>query len=56
METPICEGHGSWLEHIEFDGETYWTIEDPFDDWHLPNEKKLPISVEQEFFLESDSG
>lgn len=50
----IAEGHGSWLEYIEFDGKMYWTIEDEIPQWKSVNDSRLRPDL-KEFLLESDS-
>jgi len=29
----LSTGLGSWLSFVEFDGEVFWTIDDPFSEW-----------------------
>jgi len=32
VKTEICKGSGSWLSHLEIDGELYWKLEDQVED------------------------
>jgi len=38
----VCSGSGSWLSHLEIEGEMYWRIDESGDEqWIEPEEKKL---------------
>lgn len=37
-EEVICEGTGSYLEFLEFDGERYWEMGEEWGEWHKPEE------------------
>jgi len=38
----ICSGSGSWLSHLEIEGELYWKVVDPIQDaWIVSNAPKL---------------
>jgi hypothetical protein len=50
----VSEGQGSWLEYIEFDGKTYWTIDEERPQWKLVNDDRVSDD-KKEFLLESDS-
>ena len=50
----MCEGTGSWLEYIQFDGEIYWTIDDERLKWVMSNDPSLPESM-RDYMLPSDS-
>jgi len=50
----VAEGHGSWLEYIEFDGKTYWTIEEELPTWKFVNDARLN-EEHKEHLLSSDS-
>lgn len=50
----ISEGSGSWLEYIEFDGKTYWTVEDEKPEWISADHPTLESHF-QEHLLPSDS-
>lgn len=45
-----AQGSGSWLSHIEFNGELFWQIDQEFPEWQLPEKLDDP-----EFLLPSDS-
>ena len=38
----VSEGFGSWLEWIEFDGKTYWTVNDKYGVWKKSDDESLP--------------
>jgi len=43
QKTELCKGSGSWLSHLEIDGDLYWKIQDPVEDiWLDDDNKKLP--------------
>jgi len=50
----VSEGQGSWLEYIEFDGKTYWTIDEELPQWKLVNDDRVSDDKKQ-CLLESDS-
>lgn len=50
----VSEGHGSWLEYLEFDGKVYWTINDEPGTWKNPDDPTLS-DENREYFLHSDS-
>lgn len=50
----VCEGSGSWLEYIEFEGKPFWSVDDDYDQWYLVNDRSLPEQL-HEHLLESDS-
>jgi hypothetical protein len=33
----LATGCGSWLSFVEFEGETFWHIEDKYPEWELPS-------------------
>jgi hypothetical protein len=50
----ICEGSGSWLESIEFDGKVYWKVLEDCPKWIPLSCDEVPIET-REILLESDS-
>eukprot|EP00347_Sterkiella_histriomuscorum_P017855 403347716 len=46
-------GTGSWLSHLEFNGETYWQLSDVYNEWLLP--QPIDGSEEAVKVLPSDS-
>jgi hypothetical protein len=50
----VAEGQGSWLEYIDFGGETYWTIDEEVPQWKLVNDDRLREDF-KEYLLQSDS-
>jgi len=43
VKTPICEGTGSWLSHLQVDGKLYWKIDENSEDpWIEDVNKRLP--------------
>lgn len=50
----VCEGSGSWLEYIQFNGKVYWKIDDDRPSWLLPTDPAVPEEL-KDFFLPSDS-
>jgi hypothetical protein len=42
------------LESLEFEGQTYWTIEEEIPQWKMVNDETLPDEM-KEFLLPSDS-
>jgi len=50
----VAEGQGSWLEYIEFEGKTYWTIEEEVPQWKLVNDDRLREDFKA-YLLPSDS-
>lgn len=50
----VAEGQGSWLEYIEFDGKTYWSIDEEIPSWKMVNDDRLRTEF-KEHLLESDS-
>lgn len=50
----VCEGSGSWLEYLQFDGQVYWTVEDDRPSWIMTNDEKVPEAL-KEYVLPSDS-
>lgn len=50
----VCEGSGSWLEFIQFEGKVYWTIEDEKAEWLFPDDDTLREEA-REYLLVSDS-
>ena len=50
----VCEGSGSWLEYIQFDGQIYWTIDDERPRWVMSNDPSLPEG-RIDYILPSDS-
>ena len=38
-DTVISNGKGSWLSHLEFDGNVLWRIDQDLPNWEPPKEK-----------------
>ncbi len=50
----VCEGSGSWLEYLEFQGKVYWTINDAYPAWATINSETVR-DEQKEYLLPSDS-
>jgi hypothetical protein len=50
----VCEGTGSWLEYVQFNGQVYWTVDDERPQWTLISDPSVPPQW-KEYFLPSDS-
>ncbi|CDW73094.1 UNKNOWN [Stylonychia lemnae] len=47
----LATGFGSWLSHLEFDGQIVWKLDDKYDEWLIPS-----VDIEDsEQLLPSDS-
>lgn len=37
VKTVLATGCGSWLSFVEFEGETFWSIEQKYPEWQVPS-------------------